>query len=113
MSQAVVCGNLVYTAGQVDDSESVAEQTRAVLSKIDNLLAQAGTAKSHIISASIWLSDIAAVDEMNAVWESWVDSASVPARATVQSRLVAPQYKVEIAVVAAIPADPQITCATA
>lgn len=104
MSQAVVYGNLVYTAGQVDDAQTVADQVRAVLSKIDDLLAEAGTNKSYLVSANVWLADIATVDEMNAVWEAWIDPAAMPARATVESKLVAPQYKVEIAVVAAIPA---------
>lgn len=102
MSQAVVHGGLVYTAGQVDDAPTVTEQTRAILAKIDALLAEAGTSKSRLISANIWLADVATVGEMNAVWDAWIDPAAPPARATVESKLVAPEYKVEIAVVAAI-----------
>jgi enamine deaminase RidA (YjgF/YER057c/UK114 family) len=104
MSAAVVAGGFVWTAGQVDDSQSdVAGQTRAILAKIDGLLAEAGTDKSHVISANVWLADIAGFAELNAVWDAWIDPQRPPARATVESRLAGPQYKVEIAVVAAVP----------
>lgn len=107
MSQAVVHGDRVYTAGQVDDGASdVAGQTRAILAKLDALLAQAGTDKSHVLSANIWLADIATFADMNAVWEAWIDRNAPPARATVQSALAGPQYKVEIALVAATEAQP-------
>jgi enamine deaminase RidA (YjgF/YER057c/UK114 family) len=103
MSQAVVYGGLIYTSGQVDDSASdVAGQTRRILGKIDDALKDAGSDKSHLIAANIWLSDIAAFDEMNTVWEAWIDKANPPARATVESKLASPKYKVEIAVVAAV-----------
>ncbi len=106
MSAAVVAGGLVYTAGQVDATASdVAGQTRAILAKIDALLAEAGTDKSHAISANIWLTDMASFAELNAVWEAWIDPQRPPARATVESRLAGPQYKVEIALVAALPAE--------
>jgi enamine deaminase RidA (YjgF/YER057c/UK114 family) len=103
MSQAVVYGNLVYLAGQVadDSSTDVADQTRQILAKIDNLLAEAGTDKSRLISASVWLSDISTFDEMNAVWDAWVTPGNPPARACVESRLARPQLKVEIMVIAA------------
>ena len=103
MSQAVVHADVVYTSGQVDESApDVAGQTRAVLAKIDALLAQAGSDKTHVLSASIWLADIATFAEMNAVWEAWIDPQAPPARATVQSALAAPQCRVEIAVIAAV-----------
>jgi len=102
MSQAVVHDNLVYIAGQVGaPGASVTEQTRAVLGQIDALLAEAGTDKSRILSATIWLADMATFGEMNAVWDSWIDPANPPARATGEVKLAAPQYKVEIIVVAA------------
>ena len=102
MSQAVVHGNTVYLAGQVGaPGASVAEQTRAVLEQIDRLLVEAGSDKSRIISATIWLAAIADFAEMNSVWDAWVDPANPPARATGESRLAAPEYKVEIIVVAA------------
>ncbi len=104
MSQAVVFGGLVFTAGQVDDGAAdVAGQTRAILAKIDRLLEEAGTSKSCALSASIWLSDIASFGELNTEWEAWIDAAHPPARAAVESKLAGPQYKVEIAVIAAIP----------
>jgi enamine deaminase RidA (YjgF/YER057c/UK114 family) len=101
MSQGVVHGGLLYTAGQVDkESTDVGEQTKNVLGKIDGLLAQAHSSKSLLLSANIWLSDIATFDDMNRVWERWIDPNNPPARVTVESRLAAPEYKVEIAVIA-------------
>ena len=77
------------------------EQTRDVLQLIDGLLAEAGTNKSKLLTATIWLADIATFDEMNAVWDAWVSPGNTPCRACVQSKLAAPQYTVEIMVVAA------------
>jgi enamine deaminase RidA (YjgF/YER057c/UK114 family) len=104
MSGAVVHGATVYLAGQVSQNaagRSVAEQTKDILSIIDGLLAQAGTDKSKLLSANIWLTDIATFNEMNAVWDAWVAPGNTPARATVEARLAAPQFNVEIAVIAA------------
>lgn len=103
MSAAVVHGKTVYLAGQVagDASTDVAAQTKLVLAKIDALLAEAGTDKSKLLSANIWLADISTFDQMNAVWDAWVSPGNAPARATVESKLANPQYKVEIMVVAA------------
>ena len=104
MSQCVVHGNTVYTAGQVAQGArgaSVAEQTNDILAAIDKLLAQAGTDKSKLLTANIWLADIATFDQMNQVWDAWVDSGNTPARATVQAQLAHPDYKVEIMVSAA------------
>lgn len=103
MSQAVVHGNTVYLAGQIadDPSQDVAGQTKQILGKIDALLKRAGTDKSKLLSANIWLSDIATFNQMNGEWDAWVIEGSTPARATVEAKLAAPQYKVEIAVVAA------------
>ena len=104
MSQGVIHGNTVYLAGQVADDPvpSVAEQTRQVLARIDRLLAEAGTDKSRLLSANIWLADISRFDEMNAVWDSWVEPGHAPARATVQSTLARPANLVEIMVIAAV-----------
>ncbi len=103
MSRAVVHAGVVYTSGHVDGSvPDVAGQTRAILAKIEALLTEAGTDKSRLVSANIWLADIAGFDEMNGVWERWIDPQAPPARATVESRLAAPQYKVEISVIAAV-----------
>jgi enamine deaminase RidA (YjgF/YER057c/UK114 family) len=103
MSQAVEHGNTVYLAGQVaaDAKAGVAGQTEQILQQIDTLLAAAGSAKSKLLSATIYLADIATFAEMNGVWDRWVDKQNTPARATVEAKLAAPQYKVEIAVIAA------------
>ncbi|GAB4180513.1 MAG: RidA family protein [Thalassobaculales bacterium] len=104
MSGAVIHGNTVYLAGQVAKEaagKSVAEQTKEILSIIDGLLAKAGTDKSKLLSASIWLTDIRSFAEMNAVWDAWVSPGNTPARATVEAKLAGTQYSVEIAVIAA------------
>ena len=102
MSQAVIHGDTVYLAGQVGaPGQSVTAQTQAVLSSVDALLAQAGSDKSKILSATIWLADMADFAEMNAVWDVWVDGKDAPARATGEAKLATPDYKVEVIVVAA------------
>jgi enamine deaminase RidA (YjgF/YER057c/UK114 family) len=104
MSGAVVHGGTVYLAGQVANAsagKSVGEQTQEILSIIDGLLAEAGTDKSRLLMANIWLTDMGTFQEMNAVWDRWVAPGHTPARATVEAKLAAPQYKVEIAVIAA------------
>ncbi|MGI9246639.1 MAG: RidA family protein [Steroidobacteraceae bacterium] len=103
MSQAVVHGDTVYLAGQVaaDPSADVPGQTRQVLDAIDRLLAEAGTDKTRILSATVYLSDIATFAQMNAAWDAWVPAGNSPARATVEAKLATPAYKVEIVVVAA------------
>ena len=102
MSQAVVHNGTVYLAGQVGKpGTSVTEQTREVLAQIDRLLAEAGSDKTRILSAQIWMADMANFAEMNAVWDAWVPAGHAPARATGESALATPDYKVEIIVVAA------------
>ncbi len=102
MSNAVIHNGTVYLAGQVGNpGESVTDQTRTILSEIDRLLALAGSDKTRILSAQIWLSDIATFAEMNAVWDAWVAPGHTPTRATGESALATPEYKVEIIVVAA------------
>jgi enamine deaminase RidA (YjgF/YER057c/UK114 family) len=103
MSQCVVHGDTVYTAGQVAQGArgaSVAEQTRDILATIDRLLAEAGTDKSKLLTANIWLTDIKTFEEMNQVWDAWVVPGNPPARACVESKLAHPDYKVEIMVTA-------------
>ena len=105
MSQAVVYGGLLTTAGQVaklSAGESVAEQAQEILSEIEALLAAAGTDKSKLLTAQIWLSDINDFSEFNAVWDAWVSPGPSPTRACVESKLVVPALKVEIAVTAAV-----------
>jgi enamine deaminase RidA (YjgF/YER057c/UK114 family) len=103
MSQIVVHGDTVYLSGQVagDATADVKGQTQQILDKIDAHLASVGSDKSKVLSASIWLTDISTWADMNEVWSAWVDPANPPARATVESNLAAPQYTVEIMVIAA------------
>ncbi len=104
MSQAVVHGDTVYLAGQVaDDTDvGVAGQTEQILAKIDAQLAAAGTDKSKLLSAQLWITDMASFGEMNVVWDAWVTPGETPARACVEARLAAPQYRVKIMVTAAV-----------
>jgi len=104
MSQIVRHGGLVYLAGQVASGApgaSVREQTSDILARIEKLLAEAGTDKRQILTATIWLTDIGTFDEMNAVWDAWLPESCAPARACVEARLAAPQYTVEVMVTAA------------
>ncbi len=102
MSQAVIHGDTVYLAGQVGaPGQGVAAQTQAVLASIEALLARTGSDKSRILSATIWLADMADFAEMNAVWDKWIDGKDPPARATGEAKLATPDYRVEIIVVAA------------
>ncbi|HLX18364.1 MAG TPA: RidA family protein [Bradyrhizobium sp.] len=104
MSQAVVHGDTVYLAGIVANNtagESVTKQTQEVLSIIDGHLARAGSDKSRLLSATIYLTDMTTFGEMNAVWDAWVSPGHTPARATVEVKLAAARYNVEIMVTAA------------
>jgi enamine deaminase RidA (YjgF/YER057c/UK114 family) len=102
MSQAVVHGTTVYVAGQVNkDVPDVFGQTVAILKQIDDLLAKAGSSKNRILSATIYLADIKTFADMNKAWDAWVPALATPARATVEAKLAAPEYVVEIAVIAA------------
>ncbi len=105
MSQAVVHGSTVYLAGQVaadPAGKSVAEQTRTILAQIDALLAKAGTDKTRILTTTIWLADIGTFAEMNSEWDKWIPQGHTPARATVESKLAAPAYLVEIGMIVAL-----------
>jgi len=95
---------VVYLAGQVadDPAQDVAGQTRQVLATIDRLLAEAGTDKTRLLSATIFLPNIGDFAAMNAQWEAWVPAGEAPARATVEAKLAAPDLKVEIQVIAAL-----------
>ena len=104
MSQAVIHGNTVYLAGQVGTQhQSVTEQTNEILGKIDGLLAKAGTDKTRLLQAVIWLKSMSDFAEMNAVWDAWVPEGHAPARACGESALAAPGFTVEITVIAAMP----------
>ena len=105
MSQAVVHNGTVYTAGQVAQGApggSIADQTTDILSRIDALLAKAGSDKSKLISATIWLTDMRDFAAMNEVWDAWVSPGNTPGRACVESRLAAQRFNVEIGVIAAV-----------
>jgi len=103
MSAAVVHGGIAYLAGQVGKpGGDVTVQTRDVLAEIDRILALAGTDKTRILTAQIWLADIASFAEMNAVWDTWVPQGHCPARWTGEAKLATPDYLVEIIVTAAV-----------
>ncbi|MEB8387941.1 RidA family protein [Rhodobacteraceae bacterium KMM 6894] len=102
MSQIVIHNQTIYLAGQVGTpGESVADQTRAILEKIDGRLAEAGVDKKSLLQATVWLADMADFAEMNAVWDGWVPEGHAPTRACGEAKLATPDYKVEIIAVAA------------
>ena len=101
MSKIVKHNGVVYLCGQVGDGDGITEQTRDCLSRVDALLAMAGSAKDKILQATVWLADIADFDAMNAVWDAWVPEGQAPARACGESKLARPDLKVEIIVTAA------------
>ena len=104
MSQVVIHGDTVYLAGVVATKtagESVTKQTQDVLATIDSHLAKAGTDKSKLLTATIYITDMKNFAEMNAVWDAWVSPGNTPARATVEVQLAGPKYGVEIMVIAA------------
>ena len=105
MSQVTVHNGTVYLAGQVaaDASADMRGQTEQILAGIDALLAQAGTAKDNLLSATIWVTDLAEFDQMNTAWDAWVAPGRPPVRACVEAKLAKPEWKVEIMVVAALP----------
>ena len=103
MSQAVVHGNTIYLAGQValdKPGGSVAEQTRNILDRIDALLKEAGSDRTKLLSATIWLADMRGFEEMNGVWDAWLPEGGAPARATVEAKLATPAFTVEIGIIA-------------
>ena len=104
MSKAVVHNGVVYLAGLTadDSSQDVRGQTKRILDKIDALLKGAGSDKSKILSANIWLTDIKNWATMNTVWDLWVSPGNTPARATVEAKLADPNLLVEIMVQAAV-----------
>ena len=99
---------MIYVAGQVAENTAleITGQTREVLGYIDRLLAKAGANRTHIVSARIYLASAGDYAAMNAVWDEWVPAGHTPARATIGARLVRPDYKIEIEVVAALHAAP-------
>jgi enamine deaminase RidA (YjgF/YER057c/UK114 family) len=105
LSGAVVHGRTVHLAGQVADDVTLDlhGQTVDILAQIDALLAEAGTDKSRLLSAQIFITDIARIGEMNRAWDAWMDRSNLPARATVEAKLANPAWLVEITGIAALP----------
>jgi enamine deaminase RidA (YjgF/YER057c/UK114 family) len=103
MSQIVIHGDTVYLAGQVanDASADVGVQTHQVLQKIDTLLAEAGSDKSKILSAQIWIASMGHFAQMNEVWDAWVPEGHAPGRACIEARLASPDLLVEVGIIAA------------
>jgi enamine deaminase RidA (YjgF/YER057c/UK114 family) len=104
MSQIVIHGDTVYLAGQVAldrPGGSFAEQTQNILDRVDALLKEAGSDRTKLLSATIWLSDMRGFEEMNQVWDAWMPEGCAPARATVEARLATSAFTVEIGIVAA------------
>ena len=105
MSDAVIYGDRIYLSGYVAEKaegKSVREQTQDILEQIDETLRQAGSHKTKILKASIWLTDIHSWAEMNEAWDAWVVPGQAPARATVEAKLAGPGFNVEIMVEAVI-----------
>jgi len=102
MSQIVIHGDTVYLAGQVaaDAGADITVQTQQVLEKIDTLLAEAGSDKSKILSAQIWIASMGHFAQMNEVWDAWVPSGHAPARACIEARLASPNLLVEVGIIA-------------
>jgi len=104
MSQAVAHNGIVHIAGQVADNRksSLEQQTTEILAKIENLLAQAGSDKSKLLSVTVLLPHITDFDALNAIYDAWIDPASPPARACYEARLADPDLRVEMTAIAAI-----------
>ena len=103
LSEMVVHNGTIYLAGQVaeDAKQDITGQAKQVLAQIDKLLAEVGSDKTKILSATIFLPSMADFPALNTVWERWVPAGNCPARATVEAKLAASEYKVEIQVIAA------------
>lgn len=102
MSMAVTHNGLVYLSGVCGEGPDVKTQTEGMLAEVDRLLAKTGSNKSKILTAQVWLSNMMAIDEMNIVWDAWIDPQNPPARACVEARLTGPEWLVEVMVVAAL-----------
>ncbi len=103
LSEMAIHNGTIYLAGQVanDSAQDISGQTLQVLASIDKLLGEAGSDKSRILSATIYIADMANFPAMNAIWDAWVPQGNTPPRATVEAKLANPAYKVEIQVIAA------------
>lgn len=102
MSETVIHNGVIYLAGQVGNGATVKEQTADMLNEIDKLLAAAGSSKSNILSVTLWLSEMSNFEQMNSVWDAWIDPKNPPARACGEAKLATPDYLVEAIVIAAV-----------
>lgn len=104
MSRIVTHNNTVYLCGQVcsDATQGITEQTQTMLAKVDDLLAQANSDKYHLLSATVYVSDMKYFAQMNDVWDAWVPEGHAPARACVQAPMARPELLVEVSVIAAV-----------
>lgn len=102
MSQAVIHNGVAYLAGQVGHGDDITAQTKSALAEVERVLEAVGSDKSHILSTTIWLADMALFAGMNAVWDAWVDKANPPARACGEARLATSDYLVEFMIIAAV-----------
>ena len=102
MSKIVKHNGVVYLCGQVGDGETVTEQTEDCLSRIAQLLQQAGSSRKSILQAIVWLADMGDFQEMNAVWDEWIPEGFAPARACGEAKIARPELKVEIIITAAV-----------
>ena len=102
MSRCVVTDNIVYVACLTasDRSADITGQTQQILDSIDGYLAKAGTDKSKLLQANLWITDMDNFAAMNVVWNAWVDKDNPPVRACVKADLAVPEILVEIMVTA-------------
>ncbi|MES0828138.1 RidA family protein [Ruegeria sp. SCP11] len=100
MSKVVKHNGVLYLCGQVGSGDTVAEQTKDCLSRVDALLEKYGSSRKHMLQAIVWLSDMADFKEMNDVWDAWVPEGHAPARACGEAKLARPQLRVEVIVTA-------------
>lgn len=103
-SQCVIHGGVIYIAGQVGDdmSAGMAQQTAETLAEIEAILLENGSDKEHILSATVYVNNMAEVGEMNRVWDAWVVAGKEPARICTQAAMFSPACKVEIGIIAAL-----------
>ncbi|OCQ20906.1 hypothetical protein A7985_14015 [Pseudoalteromonas luteoviolacea] len=107
MSRIVVHNDTIYLCGQVckDATQGIKEQTQTMLDKVDGLLAEANSDKYHILSATVYISDMKHFAQMNEVWDAWVPEGHAPARACVEAAMARPELLVEVSVTAAVKQD--------
>jgi enamine deaminase RidA (YjgF/YER057c/UK114 family) len=109
MSRTVIHQNTIYLCGQVgsDPKSGIKEQTATMLEKVDSLLAEAGSSRESILSATLYIKDMVYFSEMNEVWDAWVPEGAAPARACVEAAMASPELLVEVSVIAAVSQSPE------